>query len=146
MIQRIQSILLLLAAAAVFALFKLPFGSSNNAIAASNLFNDGVFNIQDHVALLGLFCGAGALAFIAIFLFNNRKTQLILSRISIIANVIGIIFAVVLFMQDSNAMGSTTPNEELGLGLPVLSILFAAFAMRFINKDEKLVKSMDRLR
>ena len=49
-------------------------------------------------------------------------------------------------MQDSNAMGSTTPNEELGLGLPVLSILFAAFAMRFINKDEKLVKSMDRLR
>jgi len=107
MIQRIQSVLLFFAAAAVFGLFKLPFGSSGDAIANSALFNDGVFNIQDHVGLLGLFCGAGALAFIAIFLFNNRKTQLTLSRISII---------------------------------------FAAFAMRFINKDEKLVKSMDRLR
>lgn len=146
MIQRIQSVLLFFAAAAVFGLFKLPFGSSGSAIANSALFNDGIFNIQDHVGLLGLFCGAGALAFIAIFLFNNRKTQLTLSRISIIANIIGIVFAVVLFMQDSNSMGAVTPTEELGLGLPVLSIIFAAFAMRFINKDEKLVKSMDRLR
>ncbi len=145
MIQRIQSILLLFAAAAVFGLFKLPFGSSS-AISGSALFNDGIFNIQDHVGLMGLFCGAGALAFIAIFLFNNRSLQLTLSRISIIANIIGIIFGVVLFMQDSNAMGATVPSEELGLGLPILSILFAAFAMRFINKDEKLVKSMDRLR
>lgn len=145
MIQRIQSILLLLAAVAVFALFKLPFGSSS-AISGSALFSDGIFNIQDHVGLMGLFCGAGALAFIAIFLFNNRSLQLTLSRISIIANIIGIIFGVVLFMQDSNAMGATVPSEELGLGLPILSIIFAAFAMRFINKDEKLVKSMDRLR
>ena len=145
MIQRIQSILLLLAAVAVFALFKLPFGSSDT-IAASALFNDGVFTIQDHVGLLGLFCAAGAIAFISIFLFNNRSLQLKLSRVSIIANIIGIILAAVLFMQDSNAMGAAIPKEELGLGLPILSIIFAAFAIRFINKDEKLVKSMDRLR
>ncbi len=145
MIQRIQSILLLLAAAAVFALFKLPFGSSET-IAASALFSDGVFTIQDHVGLLGLFCAAGAIAFISIFLFNNRPLQLKLSRVAIIANVIGIILAAVLFMQDSNAMGAAVPEEELGLGLPILSIIFAAFAIRFINKDEKLVKSMDRLR
>jgi len=146
MTQRIQSILLLLAAAAVFALFKLPFGSSDNAIAGSALFNDRVFSIQDHIGLLGLFCGAGAIAFITIFLFNNRPLQLKLSRVAIIANVIGIIFAAVLFMQDSNAMGAIVPKEELGLGLPVLSIIFAALAIRFINKDENLVKSMDRLR
>ncbi len=145
MIQRIQSVLLLLAAAAVFALFKLPFGSSDT-IAASTLFNDGIFSIQDHVGLLGLFCAAGAIAFISIFLFNNRPLQLKLSRVAIIANVIGIILAAVLFMQDSNAMGAAIPKEELGLGLPVLSIIFAALAIRFINKDENLVKSMDRLR
>ena len=145
MIQRIQSVLLLLAAAAVFALFKLPFGSSET-IAGSALFNDGIFSIQDHVGLLGLFCAAGAIAFISIFLFNNRPLQLKLSRVAIIANVIGIILAAVLFMQDSNAMGAAVPKEELGLGLPVLSIIFAALAIRFINKDENLVKSMDRLR
>ena len=145
MIQRIQSVLLLLAAAAVFALFKLPFGSAET-IAGSALFNDGIFSIQDHVGLLGLFCAAGAIAFISIFLFNNRPLQLKLSRVAIIANVIGIILAAVLFMQDSNAMGAAVPKEELGLGLPVLSIIFAALAIRFINKDENLVKSMDRLR
>jgi len=145
MIQRIQSVLLLLAAAAVFSLFKLPFGSSDR-IASSALFNDGVFSIQDHVGLLGLFCAAGAIAFISIFLFNNRPLQLKLSRVAIIANVIGIILAAVLFMQDSTAMGEAIPKEELGLGLPILSIIFAAFAIRFINKDENLVKSMDRLR
>jgi len=145
MIQRIQSVLLLLAAAAVFALFKLPFGSSKT-IAESALFNDGIFSIQDHVGLLGLFCAAGAIAFITIFLFNNRPLQLKLSRVAIIANVIGIILAAVLFMQDSNAMGAVVPKEELGLGLPILSIIFAALAIRFINKDENLVKSMDRLR
>lgn len=146
MIQRIQSILLLLAAAAVFALFKLPFGSSEDTIAASALFNDGVFTIQDHVGLIGLFCAAGAIAFITIFLFNNRPLQLKLSRVSIIANIIGIILAAVLFMQDSQTIGDAIPKEELGLGLPVLSIIFAALAIRFINKDENLVKSMDRLR
>ena len=145
MIQRIQSVLLLLAAIAVFALFKLPFGSSET-ITASALFNDGIFSIQDHIGLLGLFCGAGLLAFVGIFLFNNRPLQLKLSRVSIIANIIGIILAAVIFMQDSTAMGAIVPKEELGLGLPILSIIFTAFAIRFINKDEKLVKSMDRLR
>ncbi|MEM6321192.1 MAG: DUF4293 domain-containing protein [Bacteroidota bacterium] len=146
MIQRIQSIFLLLAAAAVFALFALPFGTSDNAIADSALFNDQVFNMQDHVGLLALFCGAGAITFAAIFMFNNRPLQLTLSRVAIIANVIGIILGVVLFMRDSPAMGAAVPNEEFGLGMPILSILFAALAMRSINKDDKLVKSMDRLR
>ena len=110
MIQRIQSILLLLAAAAVFALFKLPFGSSDASIAASALFADRLFNIQDHIALLGFFCLAGALAFIAIFLFKNRSWQLRLSRISIIANILGIIMGIVLFMQDAENMGGEDPQ------------------------------------
>ena len=146
MIQRIQSVLLLLAAVAGFALFKLPFGSSDQAIEGSLFFNDRLFTIQDHIGLLGLFAGAGLIAFIAIFLFNNRSLQLRLSRISVTANIIGIILGIVLFMQDSTNMGPVVPNEELGLGLPVLAIIFTLFAIRFINKDQKLVDSMDRLR
>lgn len=146
MIQRIQSILLLLAAIAVLALYQLPFGSSNQAIEASNLFNDRIFNLQDHIGLLILFTLAGLIAIIAIFMFRNRPLQLTLGRASIISNIIGIILGIVVFMQDSPNMADQTPNEELGLGLPVLSIIFALFALRYINKDEKLVRSMDRLR
>ena len=146
MIQRIQSILLLLGAIAVFGLYKLPFGSVSPVIRSSALFSDGIFTIQDHVALIALFSIAGLLAFVAIFLFKNRQLQKVLSRVSIIANVIGIILALVLFMQDAANMGTAEPREEMGLGLPILSIIFTLFALRYINKDDKLVKSMDRLR
>ena len=146
MIQRIQSLLLLLGAVAVFGLFKLPFGSVTPSIKASPIFSDGIFNIQDHPALLGLFSIAGILALVAIFLFNNRNLQKVLSRVSIIASIIGMVLAAVLFMQDATNMGNQTPSEGFGLGLPILSIIFILFAIRFINKDDNLVRSMDRLR
>jgi len=146
MIQRIQSLLLFLGALAVFGLFKLPFGIASPSIASSNLFADGIFNIHDHVALLSIFSLAGLLAFVAIFLFKNRHLQKVLSRVSIIANIIGAILVVIFFMQDAGNMGSAEPREGMGLGLPILSIIFTLFAIRFINKDDNLVKSMDRLR
>ena len=146
MIQRIQSLLLFLGASAVFGLFKLPFGVASPSIATSNLFADGIFNIHDHMALLGVFTLAGLLAFVAIFLFKNRHLQKVLSRVSIIANIIGAILVVIFFMQDAANMGAAEPSEGMGLGLPILSIIFTLFAIRFINKDENLVQSMDRLR
>ena len=49
----------------------------------------------------------------------------------------------VLLSQDTAAQ---TAQLGLGLGLPVLAIVFAALAYRNIKKDDKLVQSMDRLR
>ena len=147
MIQRIQSLFLLLAAACAFGLFALPFASISLVTSnASVIFADGLFSIQDHVALLALFCIAGGLAFISIFLFKNRKTQLILARLAVIANIIGLVLAIVLFVQESKSMGNAEPSDELGIFLPVLFVIFGILALRFIGKDEKLVKSMDRLR
>jgi len=146
MIQRIQSLLLLLGAGSALGLHQLPFGSVSPVIRQSNLFSDGVFNLQDNIALLVVFTLAGLLAFVAIFLFKNRNLQKVLSRVSIIANIIGIILVIVFFMQDGANMGTAEPKEEMGLGLPILSIIFTLFAIRFINKDDNLVKSMDRLR
>lgn len=143
MIQRIQTLFLVLAAACAFGLFGLPFATSS-AVEASSLFSDGIFNLQDHPAILGAFVLAGALSLISIFLFKNRKTQLLLGRFGIIANVIGIILVIVFFMQDTAAPNE--PNDELGIYLPILFLVFAALAQRGIMKDEKLVKSMDRLR
>lgn len=146
MIQRIQSLFLLLAAAAAFSLLALPFGTINGDAGQSAFFSDKVFNIHDNPAMLGLFCLAGALAFINIFLFKNRKTQLLVGRLAIVANIIGAVLAVFLFMQDSQALGDKMPDEEIGLGMPILFLIFGFLALRYINKDDKLVKSMDRLR
>jgi len=94
MIQRIQSIFLLLAAAAAFALFAFPFASTPNAVASSEMFADAQYNLSDNIALLILFCLAGGLAFISIFMFKNRKTQLLIGRLAIVANIIGLVLAI----------------------------------------------------
>ena len=49
-------------------------------------------------------------------------------------------------MQNSSDVGEKVINDEFGMYLPVAGIIFALLAYRFIQKDNKLVKSMDRLR
>ncbi|MCP3933207.1 MAG: DUF4293 domain-containing protein [Bacteroidetes bacterium] len=146
MIQRIQSVFLLLAAAASFSLFGFPFASTNQEVSASGIFNDALYSIEDHIVLTIVFCLAGGLAFISIFLFKKRKLQLSFSRISIIASVIGLVLGVILYMQDSNTLGEAVIKDEYGLFMPVFAIVFTLLAIRFINKDNKIVSSMDRLR
>jgi divalent metal cation (Fe/Co/Zn/Cd) transporter len=146
MIQRIQTIFLLLAAGASFGLLALPFASTTSAMSNTALFADGVYNVQDSAGMLAFFCGAGALALIAMFLFRNRGLQMRLTIFAFIANLLGIVFGVLYFMQNAQDIGDAVPNEELGVYLPILTIIFTLLAYRFIRKDEKLVKSMDRLR
>ncbi len=146
MIQRIQSLFLLFASACAFCLWLLPFGETAKAIPGSEIFADRFFTIEDHIALLILFMAAGGLTLISIFLFKNRKLQITLTRFALILNILGIVLGVVLFMQDSPNFGAAEPSEQFGLGLPVLFIIFGILALRFIHKDEKLVRSMDRLR
>ncbi len=146
MIQRIQSIFLLLASGSAFSLFAFPFAEAK-VMAQSTVFADGLYNLQDNIGLLILFCLAGLLTFVGIFLFRNRKTQLLVNRLAITANIIGLVLAVFLFMNDSGNMDATvTPDDGVGAYLPFAFLVFAFLANHFINKDEKLVKSMDRLR
>ena len=146
MIQRIQTIYLALAAACAFGLFALPFAKSEVAKEPDSLFYDGIYDINDNTALLILFCVAGAMALISIFLFKNRKQQLLLGRFAIIANILGIVL-VLWFIYQDGAFGGQEVQEQLGVGLPILFLVFGFLALRNIQKDEKLVRSSyDRLR
>lgn len=147
MIQRIQSLFLLLAAGAAFSLFGLPFAATDQAVPESQFFRDQAYNIQDHIGLTVLFVLAGALALFALFSFNDRKRQLMLTRVALVADIIGIVLAVVLAVVDGGqAQYYDNPTDSLGLFMPLLFIVFILLAMRYIRKDEKLVRSMDRLR
>lgn len=143
MIQRIQSIFLALAAAAAGGLFGLPFARTQEALASSELFADSVFNIKDNLGLMIAFLAAGALSLIAIFLFKNRKLQMSLSIVAIVATVVGLGLGLFFFLGDS-----ANDRATFGLGsiLPVLMIVFMFLGWRSIKKDERLVRSMDRLR
>jgi peptidoglycan/LPS O-acetylase OafA/YrhL len=147
MIQRIQSIFLLFASACSFALFGFPFASVDKTVENSALFsNDTVYNLSDNIALLIVYVIAGLLAFGAIFLFKNRSQQKSLARVAAVFNLIGIALAVFFFTQDNVMSSGVTPNDGIGLYTPIVGFVLILLAVRAIEKDDKLVKSMDRLR
>ncbi len=145
MIQRIQSIFLLIAAAAGFSLLAFPFATTSEAITASSLFADSNYSVNDNIGLLILFAVAGVLALASIFMFNNRPLQMKLCRIAIIADVIGLVLAIILLWQDTGVSGDSI-QDGAGAYLPFVYLLFTILAVRYIKKDEKIVSSMDRLR
>ncbi|MFS4483318.1 DUF4293 domain-containing protein [Hyunsoonleella sp. 2307UL5-6] len=136
MLQRIQSIYLLLAA-----------GNALGLIFVFHLWitNEGetVFAL-DQLPYFGAFVASGVLSIITIFLFKNRKLQFVLGRLNIILNFFLLGFFVYLSL---NISGETVVSEKgIGMFLPIISIVFLALANKAIKKDEDLVKSVDRLR
>jgi hypothetical protein len=146
MIQRIQTIFLFLAAGCGFGILAAPFATTPNPVQGSVLFSDAQFNTGDNIGLLVLFAVAGALSLASIFLFKNRPTQLKLTRFALVSVGVGLALAVILFWQDSATLASVPVNDGAGAYLPLGFIIFGILALRFIKKDENLVKSMDRLR
>ncbi len=96
--------------------------------------------------MLALFSLAGITAIVSIFLFKNRKIQMRLTLLSFIITVAGIVWSFVFYSQALKELNDQPYKDELGRFLPLLALVFTMLAYRFIRKDEKLVKSMDRLR
>jgi Domain of unknown function (DUF4293) len=135
MIQRIQTIWLLLAAAASFATLKLSFYSGNKD---NNLFEE--LTGSSHFLLMILSVAVGLLALITIFLYKNRKLQI---RLSLLGIVLQLAVLAVYFQQiKTYVQGNFTLTSAVSFIIPVFFIL----AWLGIRKDEKLIKSMDRLR
>lgn len=136
MLQRIQSIYLLLAAIAsgglifVFSLWENEAGNS-------------VFAQEVEVPFI-LFIVSAVFSLASIFLFKNRKLQFVWGRINILLNFI----LLGLFVYWSLMVPGEANISEKGIGMfiPVVSIVLLVLANKAIKKDEDLVKSVDRLR
>jgi len=157
MIQRIQSVWLFLASAIIFALFLFPYlqyadlGGMGRALKVSGVYQ-GVegqavrteFFIFQTIAtvLLGLF------PLYIIFKFRQRKQQIQLIVLEII---LLLLFGFWLYVSANTALTEarqflSARNIGVGFFLLPVSIVFLGMAMGAIRKDEKLVKSADRLR
>jgi len=141
MIQRIQSIFLLLAAISFGLLFVVPLALSNTA--TTQFLADKVYDISDHPVLLALTIIGILLSVLALFSFRNRKKQLRTGYLIIVVAILLPVAAYLLFLNES---ATAEPEEQAGMLLPAVAIVFTVVANFFIRKDEKLVKSMDRLR
>jgi hypothetical protein len=135
MIQRQQSLWLLLSTISSFLSFKLPFYTGQ--------LKDGKYDELDggSTFFLVIFTGVSLiLSLVAIFLFKDRKLQL---KLSIGGAVLALLILIIYFMEmRSFAKGSVAFSCLFVLAM-ITGYIMAA---RGIWKDEKLVKSLDKLR
>ncbi len=143
MIQRIQSVFLFLAAAASLSLFGAPLATTASPQAATSLFADSQYTLSDDPILMAFFGLAAAMLLGGIFLFRNRILQIRLSWLSIALLLGGLAYGFYLLSADS-AEAEAAP--AFGLAFPLVGIVLAYLAKVFIHKDERLVRSADRLR
>ena len=143
MIQRIQSIYLLLATVASGA-FIFVFNLWNNfkeAVFALDLFSRDSYLLK---LIPVLFLLSTIASFLSVFLFHDRKLQFVIGRLVILINLLllGILSYISLTLP-----GEVSISEKgIGMFLPILVVLFVVLANKAIKKDEDLVKSADRLR
>lgn len=155
MLQRIQTIWLFLASAAIFSLFLFPYlqiynvDGSFKALKITGVqesLGGQIVQSESFLALTIATVVIGLIPIFAIFLFNNRTLQIKLSYLAIVS-ILG--FSFWLVQTAKQALGEVTlQSENYGLGviLPSLGVFFIVLALRGIRKDEKLIKSADRLR
>lgn len=148
MIQRIQSLYLFIAFVAYIALFFLPVASFQTT---ESLFNFGsVISSPDakliiYPVLVIVLAAIACLVFVTIFLFKKRTIQIRLTTIALLLNVL-YIGALFFFADRIDNQLSTTPVYDAGMYITLIPLVFLVLATRSIKKDEKLVRSTDRLR
>ncbi len=156
MLQRIQSIYLLVASLALFALYLFPLAHNvyiNDTpvtIMVTGIFQD-VNGIQKHTdsftALTAVTAIVAIIPLVIIFLFKNRKQQ-----IALVYSTILVLFGYSFWMAQTvkKAVGEGvqlgTKTMGIGLFLTSISIIMLLLAVKSIKNDDKLVKSADRLR
>ena len=86
----------------------------------------------------------------AIFLYKNRSLQMKLCKLNIL--LIAFQIAAIVMYNDVAKEAIGKPTEDIivslkfGAIIPVISLILTYLAIRFIKKDDNLVRSADRLR
>lgn len=141
MIQRKQTIWLLLAAITGFLITRVP-------LYAGTLVGEVVrkFTATESLLLFAVAIVAALLGLVSVFLFKNRPLQMKLSVLGVFVSLGFIALEVwqIGEFRQSNAL--LKGSYHWGALLPIAMTVFFILAALNIRKDEKLVKSLDRLR
>lgn len=164
MIQRIQSVLLFLAAIALMVALFFPIWSEVSAekleraelnvyeLRYEKINEDGsrgeLYNSKSSVYISFFFFAGAAIALFSIFQYKNRLRQIQLGALNSLVIGGSVIFTWFVYINKAELLIDPTRQGEFGIGfyLPLVALLLNSFANRFIRKDEKLVRSADRLR
>ncbi|MBC7850124.1 MAG: DUF4293 family protein [Chitinophagaceae bacterium] len=139
MIQRIQTLWLTLAGLAALLTLKFAFYFGNKLDPKQGKIATDFTGVNNFILLI-LIVAVAVTCIIAIFLFKDRKLQL---RLAMAALLISIINLVIYYNEIKKFdEGSLALTSVFSFIIPILIIM----AIRGIYKDQKLIKSADRLR
>jgi hypothetical protein len=158
MIQRIQSIFLALLAILMFSMIFLPIWSKINPASGQEVAIDamqmvykenGIVKTSSANPYLGILAGViSAVAVGSLFSYKNRKRQILLNLIN--AFLLLVICCVQAYLIFGKGINLFDPQMQGAFGtgfyMPFGALLLNSASNRFIQRDEKLVKSIDRLR
>ena len=162
MIQRVQSILLLISALAMGLMLFFPLWQKVSFDPPEEATLDAFYLAYDvlnpttgskqiilkntfYIALLGSL--SALISLYSIFQYKNRLRQIQLGSLNslLIGETLGLLMYFV-FEAETFLEPTRQGNYLFGFYLPLASLLCNFTANRFIRKDEKLIKSMDRIR
>ena len=144
MIQRIQSIYLLIAAIISGGLtlkVSLWTNISNTTVFMLDLFSTNSF-IEKLVP--SFFLLSALISMVTVFLYKKRQLQFVLGRLNILIHLF--LVGILIYLSQTLSGEALVSEKGIGMFFPVLVVLLLVLANKAIKKDEDLVKSVDRLR
>jgi uncharacterized membrane protein len=140
MIQRRQTLWLLLSLICAAFTFKFPFFNGTIANATGGI-SASELTAMSNLPLLVLTVAIILVSLLAIFLFNDRKLQLRVTFGGLLLSVV----LIVVYFYDSRKF---EPGGRISLTslFTVLTVLGFYMALKGIRKDQKLIKDLNRLR
>lgn len=150
MIQRKQTLWLLLAFVATVACLCLPVGSlePSGMGASDKVYNLWIqlangthdFSVWPMFAVLLLSC---PVALLAIFLYNNRPLQ---GRLCLLNILLYVVWYVLLAVNTRIGGNEVAFHLAFAACLPALALILSFMAYKGIQHDERLVRAADRIR
>ncbi|SRR5258705_12868090 len=140
MIQRQQTLWLLLSTIAAILSFVFPFVVGGEIVGKSTMPVTLRLDAGSNFFLLILTGASLIFSFVIIFLFKNRKQQMQFCLLGILLSVL----IIVLYILQMNKL--IKPTLALSCIFPFAIVVGYYMAFRNIRKDEKLVKALDKLR
>ncbi|UZT96594.1 DUF4293 family protein [Chryseobacterium fluminis] len=129
MLQRIQTIWTFLAVLAAVFLF----------VTGQDMIISASIPILDIGCVILVLVGL-----LSVFSFKNRKRQILLNTISIIIN--ALLIGVLIYWLQNLSGGIQFPEKGIEPVFPLIAVICLIISNTYIKRDERLVKSVDRLR
>ncbi len=155
MIQRVQTIYLLLAVIILGMAFFFSLGSFAEAGSRYTIYMTGIYDgentlVKDSIFFYtssGIAALTGILLSVTIFLYNKRSLQMKLVTVGQFLELVLLVLVIMLISPPfEGIVKEVAVDYGIGTFLPAVAFAFSWLGRRGIKKDEELVRSVDRLR